>query len=492
VSKFRAGILAIAVIAVFSYFGFTKSNPFANPYKLQAVFSNVNNLKPNSPVRIAGVEVGKVKKVEPIETGDGAARVTMELKDKALPIHRDAAVHVRSRIFLEGNFFVDLQPGSPSAPEMATGGTIPIQHTSAPVQFGQVLSALQDDTREDLKTFLKEYSKGLEGKGAAGFNESIKYWEEAYRNSSLANDATLGEQPHDDLQRVLKGQQKTFAALDADERSLQSLVTDFNTTAGAFARQDDSLEAAIPALDDTLKTAQPALASLNDALPTLRAFAKDALPGVRSSDPTLEVATPFMQQLSALMSREELRGTAAMLRAYIPSLVRLNERSVRVASEGRQLAACTNNVLVPFVESKIPSVEDGNTDQQVKFQIQRAFPGLAGESRLNDGNTPYFHAMGTPNPILVQPAPPTNINQPPPRRPDAPCETQDPPNLSAPQTSVAQLGGGGSGLPSLPILRGSAKTKALMKAGDLIKKYDAGNEKRYSKAMKVQGREAGK
>jgi phospholipid/cholesterol/gamma-HCH transport system substrate-binding protein len=492
VSRFRAGILAVAVIAVLSYFGFTKSNPFANPYELRAVFDNVNNLKQKSPVRVAGVEVGKVTKVEPIETGEGAARVTMELKDNGLPIHKDAQVHVRSRIFLEGNFFVDLQPGSPSSAEMASGGTIPIQHTTAPVQFGQVLSALQNDTREDLKTFLKEYSKGLEGKGAAGFNESIKYWEEAYRNSSLSNDATLGEQPHDDLQRVLKGQQKTFAALDADERSLKSLVTDFNTTAAAFARQDDALEAAIPALDDTLKTAQPALGSLNAALPTVRAFAKDALPGVRSSDPTLKVATPFMQQLSALMSREELRGTAAMLRAYIPSLVRLNERSVSVASEGRQLSACTNNVLVPFVESKIPSVESGNTDQQVKFQIQRAFPGLSGESRLNDANTPYFHAMGTPNPVQVQPVPPIDINQPPPRRPDVPCETQDPPNLEAAKATVPELGGSSSGLPSLPILPKSAKTKALMKAGDLIKQYDAKSEARYRKAGKVEGREAGK
>ena len=444
-SKFRAGILAIALIALFSYFGFTKSNPFANPYEVTAVFENVNNLKQNSPVRIAGIEIGKVKAVKAIESGDGAARVTIELKDKALPIHTDAQAHVRSRIFLEGNFFVDLQPGSPSAPELKDGGTIPVRQTSAPVQFGQVLSALQNDTREDLKTFLREYSKGLEGKGAQGFNDSIKYWEEAYRNSSLANDATLGEDPDRDLQCVLRGQQKTFAALVADERSLKSLVTDFNTTAGAFARQDDALEASVPALRDTLNTAQPALASLNEALPTLRAFAKDALPGVRSSGPTLDVALPFMQQASALMSREELRGTAAVLRAYIPSLVRLNKRSVAVASEGRQLSACTNEVLVPFVQSKVPSVEAGNTDQQVRFQLQRGFPGLSGESRINDGNTPYFHGMGTPNPIQVEPAPPTKVNQPPARRPDVPCETQEPPNLDAPEATVAQLGGSSTG-----------------------------------------------
>src|SRR3954452_2640470 len=124
-NKLRAGILALAVIGLFAYFGFTKANPFSNPYQLNAVFNNVNNLKPRSPVRIAGVEVGKVKKVEPITSGDGAARVIMELKKKAPPVHQDASALVRSRIFLDAKFLVNIHPGSPSAPTMKDGGTIP-------------------------------------------------------------------------------------------------------------------------------------------------------------------------------------------------------------------------------------------------------------------------------------------------------------------------------------------------------------------------------
>jgi phospholipid/cholesterol/gamma-HCH transport system substrate-binding protein len=440
-SGFRAGILALAVLGLFTYFGFTKSNPFANPYQLQGVFDNVNNLKPRSPVRIAGVEVGKVKKVDPITEGEGSARVTMELRDKALPIHEDAELKVRSRIFLEGNFFVDIQPGSPSAKVLESGATIPIQQTASPVQFGQLLSALQSDTREDLKTFLREYSKGLEGKGAAGFNEAIKYWEGAYRNSSLANDASLGQDPARDVQRLLKGQARTFAALSEDEEALKDLVTDFNITAGAFAAEDEALEAAIPALRDTVVRGRPALASLNAALPTLRAFSRDALPGVKSSGPTLDLAIPFMRQARALMSRAELRGAAAALRAYTPALVSLNVRSVGVASEGRQLSACTNKVLLPFLQDRIQADDHENTDQQVRYQIQRTFPGLSGESRLTDGNNQAFHAQSVPAPLKLEPAPPMNIDQPPPRRPDVPCETQEKPNLAAPRATVAEVGG---------------------------------------------------
>ena len=73
------------------------------------------------------------------------------------------------------------------------------------MQLGDVLTALQRDTRADLQTFLREYSNGLAKGGAEGFNESIPYWEPAYRNSALANDATLGERPRPRPQRVLDG-----------------------------------------------------------------------------------------------------------------------------------------------------------------------------------------------------------------------------------------------------------------------------------------------
>jgi phospholipid/cholesterol/gamma-HCH transport system substrate-binding protein len=283
-SPFRAGVLALVVIGLFAYFGFSKSNPFANPYEFKAVFNDVNNLKPKSPVRIAGVDVGKVMKVEPVEEGKGAAEVTMQVEERGLPIKKDAELKIRPRIFLEGNFFVDLEPGSPSAGELDDGDVVPVTQTASPVQFGDLLTALQSDTRTDLQTFLREYSKGLADGGAEGFNQAVDYWEPAYRNSSLANDATLGQDPDRDLQRVLKGQQQTFAALVKDERSLKDLVTNFNVTAAALAREDVALAASIPALRDTLRIGQPALGSLNAALPHLRAFAHDALPGVRSSD----------------------------------------------------------------------------------------------------------------------------------------------------------------------------------------------------------------
>jgi phospholipid/cholesterol/gamma-HCH transport system substrate-binding protein len=440
-TNFRAGLLALLVLALGAYFGFTKANPFASPFEFEAVFNDVNNLKQNSPVRIAGVEVGKVKSVEPVEEGEGAARVTIEMQDEGLPLKRDAQLKIRPRIFLEGNFFIDLQPGTPSAEELDDGGTIPVTQTAAPVQFGDLLTALQRDTRSDLQTFLREYSKALAGGGAEGFNESIRWWEPAYRNGALANDATLGQDRDRDLQRVLSGQQATAEALARDERALQDLVTNFNVAAGALAREDAALAASLPALRDTLRTGYPALGALNAALPTVREFARDALPGVESSDETLATALPFMRQARLLMSERELRGSARVLRRTIPAVVAFNRSSIPLLGETRALSACTNNVLVPFMQLEIPNPDEpGNDGQQVRHQFQRAFPGLAGESRLSDGNNQFFHAGATAPAGNVRPGPPPDGgNQPFPHRPDVPCETQELPDMHAPGGPIAKF-----------------------------------------------------
>ena len=78
----------------------------------------------------------------------------MELESKGLPVHADATLKIRPRIFLEGDWFVELQPGRPSVETLSSGATIPVTQTSDPVQLDQVLDALNTDTRANLQNFL--------------------------------------------------------------------------------------------------------------------------------------------------------------------------------------------------------------------------------------------------------------------------------------------------------------------------------------------------
>ena len=254
------------------------------------------------------MDVGKVVKVEPLEDGSGLAQVTMEIKDEGLPIKRDAAAEDPLRLFLEGNYFVDLQPG----PAGLAGARRRRHGARRPDGLaGAVRPGADRAPERDARGpahLPAEYSTSLKREGAAGFNQAIKHWEDAYRNTSQVNDATLGQKRHD-LSRVLDGQAKVFGALSKDEDALEELVTDLNRTIAAFAAPGGQ-----PArrrsreLRDVFREGRPALASLNEALPEIRGFARDALPGARSSSPTLDAQLPFIKQARRLVSERRARA----------------------------------------------------------------------------------------------------------------------------------------------------------------------------------------
>ena len=116
-TPYQAGLIALVLIVVFAYLGFSKDIPFTTPFQVKAVFENAPPIHKNEPVRIAGVEVGKVSKVEAMGGDSPAVVVTMKLDDTALPIHKDARIKVRPRLFFEGNLFFDIRPGTPGTRE---------------------------------------------------------------------------------------------------------------------------------------------------------------------------------------------------------------------------------------------------------------------------------------------------------------------------------------------------------------------------------------
>ncbi|HLJ03908.1 MAG TPA: MlaD family protein, partial [Solirubrobacteraceae bacterium] len=268
-TPFWAGVVGAVLLLAFTYAGFTKfANPFSSPYEVHAIFASANGLRPDSLVRIAGVNVGKVTSIQPVSscrTGQQspcpAADVTMTIDSGGQPIHEDATFAIRPRIFLEGNFFVDVHPGSPSAPTAPGGFTFPIQQGVEPVQLDQVLTSLQSDTRHNLQILLQQYGVAVK-KGGPAYRASIQYWLPAYQYSAAVAHDLLGEQPHD-LSGWIDSGGAVSQALDAQPSSLRNLVSDFNTTAAAFARENQALQQAVAELPHTIDVAIPAFNALN-------------------------------------------------------------------------------------------------------------------------------------------------------------------------------------------------------------------------------------
>ena len=440
---FPVGVIALVVTLVGCYLGFSKAIPFKQHFEVKGVFNTSNNIRPNSFVRVAGVNVGKVVKVEHAKDGSQGAVVTMRIDKKGRPLHKDARLTIRPRIFLEGNFFVDVSPGSPSAPELGDGDVIPINQTAAPVQLDQILTALQSDTRDDLRVLLRELAVGVDGKGAEGFNNSIPHWEEAYRGSAIVADASLGEVERD-LSNYIKGAGVVAGALDRSPEALKALITDFNATARGFAREETNLRAAVSELPRTLRAAQPALGALNASFPALRGLARDLRPGVQNSEAAIDASLPLVKELRGLVTASELKGLVKDLRGQVGPLTRLAEETPAFLRQTRRMSACQNNVILPFANDKV--VDDAFPAEGLVFEeAPKGFVGLAGESRSGDSNGQWFRvlAAGGTNLITLRPGvfatsalPIAGSNPPrpttrPPLNADAACEDQERPNLAS-------------------------------------------------------------
>jgi phospholipid/cholesterol/gamma-HCH transport system substrate-binding protein len=470
-SNFQIGLIAIVLVVIGFYLAFTKSIPFVSGggYELKAVFGDAQNIRAKSPVRISGVQVGEVTDVQHVvdSNGDGedAAVVTMELKDKALPIKQDATLQLRPRLFLEGNLFVDLHPGSPGAPELDSGSVVPESQTSYSVQFDQVLTSLQAPVRENLQLFLREFGDALDRYGGAkGFQESFRTSPAAYRYTAQVNEALLGEQPGD-LAGFTSNLDIVARELNSDSAALQGLISNLNTVAGSFAADQASLREAIVELPRTLAAGRPALYKLNRAFPVLRAFAREALPGVKSANKALDFANPWIGQLRQLISKEELRGLVNDLRPTIPDLAALSSASLPFLEQARALSSCFNNVVIPWSDTEIPNTDSDPAAAKVYQETAYGLTGVAGESRSGDANGQEFRVLGGGGSNTIAPFTSPDITEGPltglvpfefqgsqpakqssaktPFRPDVPCETQDPPDLdagapgSAPETSPA-------------------------------------------------------
>jgi phospholipid/cholesterol/gamma-HCH transport system substrate-binding protein len=454
-SNFQIGVIAIVLTVIGFYLAFTKSIPFSgHGYQIKAIVGDAQNIRAKSPVRISGVDVGKVSDVQHLTDSNGqgedAAVITMDLKDSARPIRQDSTLQLRPRLFLEGNLFVDLHPGSPDSPELDSGSVIPESRTSSSVQFDQVLTTLQAPVRENLQIFLKEFGNALDKYGGAqGFQQSFRTSPAAYRYTAEVNEALLGTQPGD-----LAGFVSNFATvareLNANSAALQGTIANLDTVSGAFAAHQASLREAIIELPQTLAVGRPALEKLNRDFPQLRAFAREALPGTKAANKALDYANPWIGQLSQLVSKGELRGLVKDLRPTIPALASLTKESLPFLEESRALASCFNHTVIPWSETPVPNTDSDPPAAKVYQETAYGLTGVAGESRSGDANGQEFRVLGGGGNNTIDPFPSPEFGDPltgvtpfsfqgsqpakqssakTPFRPDVPCETQDPPDL---------------------------------------------------------------
>lgn len=471
-SNVAIGIITVLIFTVGPYLAFTKHIPFTgHGYTVSAVFENAVKISKRSPVRIAGVDVGQVLRIEP---AGNATRVIFTVGDDGRPVKADAAATIRPRIFIEGNFFIDLDPGSPSAEEMPSEGTIPVTRTGTSVQLDQILTSLQAPEREDLTALLEEYgSRALMGKpdrlenslvdpearnltGAEAMRRVFDWGGQAGKNVSYVTEGFRGTDPQD-LRRFVAGAAEAFGALSADQEKLKLLITNFNTFTGALANESQNLARTVELLGPTLDTAETSLVDLNSSLPGLRGWALAMTPAVQRLPNAIEASWPWFDQALPLFSQAEMGGFANLTRRTIPGLAGASQAGLLTTREMNFLGLCTTEVLVPTGDQVLQS--QFSTGMPNSHDFFHMMVQMVGETQNFDGNGKYLRALAGGGDTLVEMGNPEYANAPtdsinfanvvetpagtqptmgtrPPKRPEVACHTNDMPNLNGPRAQV--------------------------------------------------------
>ena len=248
----------------------------------------------------------------------------MEIESRGLPLHSDATVKIRPRIFLEGNWFVELQPGSPSTKTLSSGATLPSTQSSDPVQLDQVLDALNTDTRANLQDFLIGYGDGLTRKPSKaddaeqdpevrGVNAAASA-QQSLRARAGGRARRRDHQPGDRRHRTARPVQARAEHRQSDLRAERARAaarrTDRQLQHASSARSPTARRACAqpsPCCRARCATSTTACANSTARSRRRKTFATDILPGVKNTPQTVTATLPWIAQVRSLAGAERAR-----------------------------------------------------------------------------------------------------------------------------------------------------------------------------------------
>jgi phospholipid/cholesterol/gamma-HCH transport system substrate-binding protein len=461
-----AAAMAIGLVLL-TFFTFNPKVPFTSGYRVDAVFSSSSGLRKGSPVRIAGVDAGKV-----VGLSDGpgdTTRVTMEIEEGGRPVHRDATAKIRPRVFLEGGFLIELKPGSPSAPEVPDDGTIPLPQTAVPVQFHNLLSTFDAPARDSFRTMLDGFARGLDGGGAQGLKTLAPELRPLLRDTAWVAQAMRGREG-DDLSATVASMSRITRALDRDPGRLGDMVGNLATTAQAFHARDRELAATISEASGTVGSAPRAMRSVDATLPVVERSVRQLTPAMEVAPRAFRRATATIRELGGLVAPSRRTKTLAALETSLRDLPIAVQRLTELFPAVKPLTDCLSSHVVPTFSAVVPD-GDHTTGDPVWQDFAHYLVGLSSASQGFDGNgyhqryqfgidgstvsTERLPGVGSlvgraPSNLRSRPVPRPD-RKPPPQQPDVDCRTQPVPKLATPDGPAGlnpqRTGSGGKPIP---------------------------------------------
>jgi virulence factor Mce-like protein len=390
-----AGVIIVPLFVI--YYAFTHKIPFlSNTYTDYAIVSNSVNVRPGSPVRVAGINVGTVSGV----SADGnRTKIAFNVSPQARPIHTDATIAIRDRLFLEGSYYLELEPGSPSAPVAHEGFTVNQSHTSSPVQFFQLLATFDSAARTSLQRLLKTTNVAFSpaagqpesDSGAGALKQDIPELTPDLKDFALVSQSLTGTHAGD-VETLLTSTANVTGELADHRAQLADMFVKLDVVAGTLSNQDQAIGATINGVDETLRQAPAALTAINRSLVPADDLAAALTPTLRESPQLVTELTSQIHAVDAIITPGQRTQLISSLHTLLVGFPTVLAQTAKFFPATKPAADCLADRVTPLLDEQ---VQDGSlsTGDPVWKDLVHFLPNLAAASGNFDSDGPYLRAL---------------------------------------------------------------------------------------------------
>ena len=258
-------------------------------YRFKVAFPEATLLVEEADVRLAGINVGRVKGKE---LSDGGRRTVaeIEVESRFAPIPRDTRAILRQKSLL-GETYVALSPGSKESGDLPDGGTLARSQVEQTVELDEIFGIFDERTRKNFQAWLHESGIASSGEYGADLNNALG------NAAPFFEDGADALRPLDEqelaLRRLVRNTGRVFSGLSADEGALRRLIVGGDATFSALASRDD-------ALTDSFRVLPTFLRETRSTVRRLERFAGNTDPLVRDLRRPATDLAPTLRDLGDL------------------------------------------------------------------------------------------------------------------------------------------------------------------------------------------------
>ncbi|WP_407939005.1 MCE family protein [Mycolicibacterium fluoranthenivorans] len=416
-----AGISVVATPAGSGWWKHVAKDTFS------AYFANANGLYKGDEVRILGVAVGTVDKIEPQPQ---STKVTFSVESQ-YPVPADVKAAILSPSLVSARA-IQLVPAYDGGPKLAAGSSIPQDRTAVPVEW--------DDFRQQLE----KLTAALQPQSPGGPNSVGEFINSAADN--LRGEGDTARDTVIKLSQALSALGDHSSDIFSTVRNMQLLVSALSSSSDLLAAFNQNFAQVSTVLTNTPDEVADATKGLDTAVGDLRGF-------VAENREALGTTFDHFNQITTALndSRTDIKQVLHIGPTVFQNFVNIYQPA-QSAITGI-LAPVNFADTVQFLCSAVQAASRLNSEQSAKLCVQYLAP-IVKNRQMNFfpiGGNPFVGAVARPNEITYSEdrlRPPGDPLLPPPPPPPAQV---DPVGLLAAEAPPAATTDPAAGLPGLMV-----------------------------------------